>query len=161
MPGIVEDVRKRVFEECLANARTCRRGKCVLHLGNVPEPYLIIDFDKAGSPSRPDKGRCDYLLVADDSGNGHWVVPLEFKDGKADASTVIRQLRDGTCVADRLVPEKKPIAFRPVLIHRGIHPRERDKLRKPENRVRFRGNNQPIRSIKCGGTLPAELNPQK
>lgn len=159
MPGVVEDVRKRVSEECLA--KTCRRGKCRLSLGNVPEPYLIIDFDKTGSPSHPAKGRCDYLLVADDSGNGHWVVPLEFKDGRTDASKAIKQLRDGACVANRLVPEKKSVAFRPVLVYRSIHPRERDKLRKKENRVRFRGNNQPIRSIKCGGALPAELNSQK
>ena len=159
MPGIVEDVRKKVSEGCLAE--TCKRGRCRLYLKNVPEPYLIIDFDEKESPSSPAKGRCDYLLVADDSGNGHWVVPLEFKDGRVDASRAIRQLRDGACVADRLVPTKKSVAFRPVLVYRSIHPRERDKLRKKENRVRFRGKNQPIRSIKCGGTLPAELNSQK
>lgn len=159
MPGIVEDVRKKVSEGCLA--RTCKKGRCRLSLKNVPEPYLIIDFDKAGSPSSPAKGRCDYLLVADGSDNGHWVIPLEFKDGQVDASTAIRQLRDGTCVADRLVPKEKLVAFRPVLVYRSIHPRERDKLRRKANQVRFRGNKQPIRSIKCGGTLPTELNSQK
>ena len=155
MSGIVDEVRKKISEECLTKAKTCRRGKCRLYLENIPELHLIIDFDKKGSPSSPAKGRCDYLLVADSGINNHWVIPLEFKDGRVDASTAIRQLRDGTCVANRLVPKKKSIAFRAILVYRSIHPRERDKLRKKESQVRFRGHDNPIRLIKCGGKLSA------
>lgn len=156
MKTIVSEVRKKISGKCLV--QTCRTAGCRLSLQNVPRPYLIIDFDEPESPLGKAEERCDYLLLADNNRQGHWVVPLEFKKGRVDASKVIKQIKAGINVAEQLIPRKSPIVFQPVVVHGSIHRQELNKLKDKKNKVRFREHRRTIRLIKCGGKLPAELN---
>ena len=42
-----------------------RKEGCKVSLNDAPEPRLIVDFDKPGSPLGQNQTRCDYLFVAD------------------------------------------------------------------------------------------------
>jgi len=43
---------------------------------NVPASKLVIDFDKPGSPLKPDEKRCDYLLIATERQTKIWLQYL-------------------------------------------------------------------------------------
>jgi len=70
------------------------------------------------SPGRPlaaDETRCDYLLIAE--GKFHacgWVAVLELKRGKLHADMIVEQLQAGASAAERLVPQGRRVAFRPI-----------------------------------------------
>ena len=108
----MEAVRAKVGDGCLD--KKCKRPGCRVSLKGVPESHLIIDFDEPDSPLDESQTRCDYLFVADGNRNGGWVVPLELKRGKYDASEVVKQLEAGRKVAEDIVPGKTKVRFRPV-----------------------------------------------
>ena len=154
MTGLVEAVRARVDDGCLG--RKCEKDGCRVSLKGVPQPHLIIDFDEPDSPLGESQTRCDYLFVADGNRNGGWVVPLELKRGKYDASKVVEQLEAGREVAEDIIPEKTKIRFRPVLVFgKAPHPAEMLELRR--SKIRFRGSEKRIESMKCGGRLTEKL----
>ena len=150
----MEAVRARVDDGCLD--RKCEKDGCRVSLKGVPQPHLIIDFDEPDSPLGESQTRCDYLFVADGNRNGGWVVPLELKRGKYDASKVVKQLEAGRKVAEDIVPEKTKVRFRPVLVFgKAPHPAEILELRR--SKIRFRGSEKRIESMKCGGGLTEKL----
>lgn len=156
MTGFLEMVRTEVGDECL-EFRKYEKDGCRISLKDAPEPRLAIDFDKQGSPLGKDQSRCDYLFVMAAGDKGYWIVPLELKSGKYNASNVIRQLKAGTRVAENLVPERMKVNFRPVLVFgKAPHKNEREKLRRT-GKVSFHGDTQLIRLIKCGGKLAEKL----
>ena len=159
MTGLVEMVRAEVNDECLEFRKHEKYEKdgCGISLKDAPEPRLAIDFDKQGSPLGKNQPRCDYLFVMDAGDKGCWIVPLELKSGKYDASNVIRQLKAGTRVAEDLVPERTKVRFRPVLVFgKAPHKNEREKLKRT-GKVSFHGDTQFIRLTKCGGKLAEKL----
>ena len=154
MTGLVEAVRKNVDESCVA-IRIEKDG-CMISLNGAPKPRLIIDFDKPGSPLMQVQKRCDYLFVAEAPDNPGWVVPLELKSGSVDASEVVKQLQAGASTAEKLVPDKMAVKFRPVAAFRGgIHKAERNKLK--SNQVRFRQCSESVRLINCDAPLTKAL----
>ena len=153
MSGLVDAVRAKVSPKCLA--RKCSRDGCGVSLTDAPEPRLIIDFDKPCSPLGRQATRCDYLFIAESVARSGWIAPLELKKGGLDASEVVKQLQAGARAAEKLVPPKKPVKFRPVAAFSGgIHKAERNKLR---GKVRFHGHTELIRLIRCNAPLVQAL----
>ena len=151
----MEAVHAKVGDGCLD--KKCKKDGCRVSLKGVPQPYLIIDLDKLDSDlldkSQP---HCDYLFVADGNRNGGWVVPLELKRGKFDASEVVKQLKAGRKVAEDTVPAKTKVRFRPVLVFgKAPHPAEILELRR--SKIRFRGSEKHIESMKCRVGLTEKL----
>ena len=128
-----------------------------MSLAGAPEPRLIVDFDKPGSPLGSDSTRCDYLFVAEGSGGSGWVAPLELKKGRLRAGEVVRQLQAGARAAECLVPSGTPVAFRPVAVSGNVPKAERDRLKDKSSRIRFRECDEPVRWIRCGDSLVQEL----
>lgn len=151
----MEAVRAKVGDRCLD--KKCKKDSCGVSLKSVPQPYLIIDLDKLDSDlldkSQP---RCDYLFVADGNRNGGWVVPLELKRGRYDASEVVKQLEAGRKVAEDIVPGKTKVRFRPVLVF-GRAPHSAEILELRRSKIRFRGSEKRIESMKCGEGLTEKL----
>jgi len=150
----VEAVRAKVGDGCLD--RKCEKDGCKVSLEGAPQPHLIIDFDEPDSPLGKSQTRCDYLFVADGNRNGGWVVPLELKRGRYDASEVVKQLEAGRKVAEDIVPGKTKVRFRPVLVF-GRTPHSAEILELRRSKIRFRGSEKRIESMKCGGGLTEKL----
>ena len=156
MTGLVDAVRENISKQCISSR--CRRGGCSISLQGSPNPRLIIDFDKPGSPIGQNETRCDFLFIAEEGNDeSGWVAPLELKSGGVDASEVIEQLRAGARVANRIVPQNESVRFRPIAAHRGIHRAELNKLRNKSSRIRFRGQMEYVRLMSYGTALVEKL----
>ena len=116
---------------------------------------MIIDFDGPNSPSKPG---CDYLFIADERSNRSWVVPMELKNSEMKVSKVVGQLQAGARVAQKLVSSSGAISFRPVAVVREIHKDAREKLRRRNGEVSFRGGRERIRVLICGDPLTKALD---
>ena len=110
-------------------------------------PFVLIDLDDPASPTGGTGARCDYLFI----GSGrNLVAPLELKDGRPRASTVVKQLRAGARIAERLIPpDGIRIDFRPVIISRGMSKHERDEFAKSRNKIKFRSKSSFVVLHKC------------
>ena len=159
MTGLVDTVRGKVENACVKSGGLRKEG-CSLSLQDAPQSRLIIDFDKPGSPLRWRQTRCDYLFVAEVPGKPGWVVPLELKKGRLDASKAVEQLKAGASVAEKLVPDTLTVNFRPVVASGG-NKAERAELRAGRNKVRFRGSVEYVRLLKCGDKLINAFNKAK
>lgn len=114
-------------------------------------PFVLIDLDDPASPTGGTGVRCDYLFIGSEK---NLVAPLELKEGPPRASTVVKQLRAGARIADSLIPtDGTRIAFRPVIIFKGMPPRERREFTKSENKIWFRGKSSFVTLHKCGKPL--------
>ena len=156
MTGLVDPVRQRVCEQCLVEE--CDKNGCSVSLDDAPQPYLVIDLDRPNSPVRQSQKRCDYLFFADERSNRSWVVPMEIKNSEMKVSKVIRQLRAGARVAQKLVSSNSAISFRPVAVVRELHKDAREKLRKGNSEVSFRGRSERIRVLVCGDPVTKALD---
>ena len=157
MTGLVAAVSGYFPENCLASR--CRKHGCSVGLKGLPAKRLIVDLDKQGSPlGRGDK-RCDYLFFAEDGNGEGRVVLMELKKGGFSASDAVRQLQAGANAAETLVPASATVAFCPVIASGSVPKAERTAMRAPRNRVRFRGRDEPLRRIPCGGQLATALSP--
>ena len=159
MTGMVETVRGKVESTCVIS-KGLRKEGCSVSLKDAPKPRLIIDLDKPGSPLGKNQTRCDYLFVADAQGNRGWVVPIELKKGRLDASKAVEQLKAGASVAEQLVPDTLTVNFRPAVASGG-NKAERAELRAERNIVRFRGSVEYVRLLKCGDKLINAFNKAK
>ena len=63
--SLVKRVRDKLDTRCLVDGRLTKKG-CKVSMTGVTEPRLVVDFDKPGSPRRPDRPLCDYLFIAED-----------------------------------------------------------------------------------------------
>lgn len=80
MTTLVKRVRRALDSRCQIN-HGVRKDGCKIPMKNMPDPHLIIDFDKPGSPLAQDETRCDFLVIANSHHDFDWVVPLELKRG--------------------------------------------------------------------------------
>ena len=152
MSGLVQRVRERVDARCVATR--IRKEGCRVSLEDAPQPYLIVDFDKPGSPLGPSDERCDYLLVANAADFDGWVVPLELKRGRFDAGGISDQLQAGAGAAERLLPRNFAVEFQPIAVFGGGTTKaERLEARKKKNWVRFRGSAREMLLMKSGQKL--------
>ena len=130
-----------------------------MSLAAAPKPYLIVDFDKPGSPLGPHETRCDYLFIAEGEGDVGLVAPLELKRGSLHAREVAGQLQAGASAAEKLVPPDEPIELRPVAASSGRSKAERTRLKAKGNRIRLHGRLEAVRLMSCGAPLVEALRP--
>lgn len=156
MTGLVDRVRGSLVLGCLVKGGLSKEG-CKVRMTDAPDPRLVVDFDKPGSPAPPGATRCDYLLVAEGGHGCGWVVPLELKRGKLHADQAVRQLQQGALAAEAIIPANEPIRFRPVVVSGGTRKHERDILK--VRKVRFRDSTEPARLLSCGAPLVQALRP--
>lgn len=158
MIGLVNEVCKQVAHTCLASdIRRHGQEKCSVDLESAPEPNLIVDFDKPGSPLGKKDVRCDYLFVADSEGDRSWVVPLELKKGALKVTKVVKQLHAGASVAERLVSKNRKVEFRPVAVCGRAAKAARNFLKENCNKVEFHGSCNEVRLLICGEPLTKAL----
>ena len=156
MSGLVRRVRANVDDRCVV--KRIRKKGCRVNLSSAPASRLIVDFDRPGSPLGSSDERCDYLCVADAVDGEGWVVPLELKRGRFDASQIAGQLQAGARAAEQLVPGNLAVKFRPIAVfRRGTHKAERLEAQKKKNWVRFLGSAREMRLMKSGQKLADQL----
>jgi len=157
MTGLVEAVRRKIEESCIEDGPLSRKS-CEISLEDAPQPRVVIDFDKPGSPLGKSQKRCEYLFVAERDGGGSWVVPMEFKSSRIRISKVAEQLQAGARAAERFVPNQNPISFRPVaVVCDSVGKKQRKDLKDKCNAVRYRGCREPVRILLCGALLTEVL----
>lgn len=152
MTALLERVCLALEPGCLIKRGLNKHG-CKVSMANAPNPRLIIDFDKPGSPLARDAARCDYLVMAEDQQAFVWVAPLELKRGRLHADQVVRQLQAGARAAQELVPADEPVRFRPVAASGSASKYERNRLRNKVSKIRFHGQAEPVRLMSCGAPL--------
>ena len=143
-----------------SHANTCSDSGCSLALSGVPTPNVLISMEHPASPVPTGQSHCDYLFVGgdDDVDGGPWVAPIELTTGKKRASELLAQIRSVTEIANELLPQKIACRFNPVTAHRGgLHRGDIADLRKPANRIRFRGQLRNVRLVRCGDQLVGVL----
>ena len=154
MSDFVKRARGKLDRQCLVKGRLIKDG-CKVSLANAPEPRLIVDFDKPGSPLGPESTRCDYLFLAGDKGDVSWVVPLELKRGSLDVDQVVRQLQGGASAAEKLIPQKEAIKLRPVVASGNMPKAAREQLK--HHWIRLHEHKERIQRMKCGAPLAPAL----
>ncbi len=152
----MERLRSALDPECLVERGIGKKG-CKVAMTDAPNPRLVVDFDKPGALLAADETRCDYLLIAQSNCQFNWVAPLELKRGRLHADRVVKQLQAGARAAEKLVPQREAVRFRPIAVSGSTSKHERDKLKNKANRVRFRGHTEPIRLMSCGQGLARVL----
>ena len=154
MANLVERIRESLPDGCFATGRLRKQG-CSVSLTGVPTPSITIDMDKPQAPVGQDETKCDYIFIG---GSGNvFLLPLELKRGKLDASDVARQLQAGANIADnRIIPKHELVQFQPVGVCGGkFHRAERRRL--SQHKIRFRGKHSNVQLLKCGDLLVKAL----
>ena len=153
MASLVEAVREKVHQDCIATR--CSAEGCAVSMNGVQGDHILINMDCLSLGIERRDRRCDFIFVGDD---GDWVVALELKRGSLDASNVVEQLRAGARFAERIVPRGAEVNFVPLAVYGGkFHRNERDKLLKPANWIRFRGEMLQVDSLRCGRRIVEKL----
>ena len=149
--ALLETIRCQVGQDCLVEGRLTKHG-CAVNMDNAPDPKLVLDFDKPGSPLQAPETRCDYLVAAEVGNGPAWVVVLELKRGKLHANEVVRQLQSGAAAAEQLVPQEEKVGFRAVVFCGSASKHEREELRKA-SKIKFRKQREAVRLKACGQSL--------
>ncbi len=153
MTGSVAKLTARVDNSC--RSMKCNKDGCKVDLRGTPTNRLIIDMD-CKALGMTNETRCDYLFVGEEN-KITWVVPIELKGGGVSSVThVAKQLNGGAKLAEKLLLSGLKFQFVPVLAHgRPIHRSLRSQLRK--EKIKLRGMEQKIKTIKCGDQLDKAL----
>lgn len=153
MSDVLDGIRQAVGEDNLSDSLS--RDECGVDASDLPAERVVVDADFAFPAHRWPGSRCDFIIffpVADE----RYVVttPLELKSGRADVSSVSRQLQQGADFAARFAPANA--VCRPVLIHgKRINLRALNRAK-----VRFRDRHMTIRAGRCNraGNLAQALS---
>jgi len=155
MSEVLNEIRTRVGEENLSTLRS--RSGCGVNMTEAPSPRIVIDADSAFPAHGMVGKRCDYIIFFYDTVKNYLVVvPIELKGGDVKASQVSEQLQEGANFAARFTPEATETVCLPRLFHRGIHKREFQQLQRAS--VRFRGEDEPIKTARCDSPLIQALS---
>lgn len=164
MPAtVVEAVKAAVNPLCITNS-CCDSGCCVL-LQGIPEPFVLVSLEHAAAPRHPNHSRhrnhphCDFLLIAgEDDNGGPWVAPIELTTGNKSVELIVKQLRAGAEIVDRLLPSGVSFEFRPILAHDGrLNPIVFTELREMSNSVSLRSETELVELIRCRDLLADAL----
>ena len=123
---------------------------CRVSMANIPSDRVVLDVDIAFPTDRADTNQCDFILFyMQSTQNSLAGVPMELKSGNIDASEAVAQLQEGARIVDRYTPSDIEMNLIPVLVHGGsVHRSQRNRLR--TSRIRFRGEEFPINTARCG-----------
>ncbi len=151
MANLVNQIKQNLPKECFATGKLRKEG-CSVSLKNAPTPSITIDMDKPQDPVKQNATKCDYIFIGgyDDV----FLVPLELKRGKLDASDTVKQLQAGADIAAAcIIPSCERVQFVPVAVC-GKFPRaERNRLLRSSSRIRFRGEQFNIQLLRCDRPL--------
>ena len=143
-----------------SHASTCSDSGCSLSMQGVPTPNVLISMEHPNSPVPAGQPHCDYLFVGgvDDVDGGPCIVPIELTTGGKKASVLLAQIRNVAEIAHGLLPLGIVFRFTPVAAHRGgLHRDDIADLRKPANRINFRGRLRNVQLVRCGDLLADAL----
>ena len=144
----LEEVRQWIGENEATSPYT-KKG-CRVSMANVPTERVVLDVDLAFPTDRARTNQCDFVLFYIDSNqNSLFGVPMELKRGDVDASEAVAQLQEGARIVDNYTPKDVKMNLVFVLVHGGsMHRSQRNRLR--TSRIRFRGEEFPINTTRCG-----------
>ncbi len=150
MADLVRRIRENLPDECCATGRLRKKG-CSVSLKNAPTPSITIDMDNPQAPVGQDETKCDYIFIG---GSGNvFLVPLELKRGKLDASDALKQLQAGANIAAaRIIPKRERVQFQPVAVCGGKFHRI-DRHRLSQRKIRFKNQNSNVQLLRCGDSL--------
>jgi len=135
---------------CLS--RRCRKPGCNLVVDVPKDSSAIIDGDKYKSEYGYEQALCDYLVFL--LGSALSASAVEMKGGRSpDVSHAVKQIQNGARLIDEIVSESVAVAFFPVLVHAGLPSMEVRILRKPVNKINFRGKDRYIVPHRSGSRL--------
>lgn len=157
MTEFLETIKGKLSKDCLVKGGLKKDG-CKVVMTDMPQPRLVVDLDKPGSPLEIDEKRCDYFLFAEDKHECRWVVVLELKHGKLRLNKAVRQLRAGASAAESLIPQDEEFRFRPVAATGSVRKDQRRQLKNNSNMIELHGKKEPIRLMACGERLVMVLN---
>jgi len=123
---------------------------CRVSMANIPPERVVLDVDLAFPRDRARTNQCDFVLFYIDTAQNNLVgVPMELKRGDVDASKAVAQLQEGARIVDNYTPDDVEMNLVLVLVHGGsMHRSQRNRLR--TSRIRFRGEEFPINTTRCG-----------
>lgn len=151
----VDAIRAKTDPQC--HADRCEDSGCSLSMSGAPSPGALISLEHPAAPVAFGQPRCDFLFVGGHDEDRPLVAPIELTIGKKSAFQFQRQIEGGVSVADSLFPSGTAFRFRPVAAYKRELPRaEINKLR--ANKVTFRGQDRPIRLVRCGSNLAQALD---
>lgn len=144
----LEEIRQWVGDKKATSPYT-KKG-CRVSMANVPTERVVLDVDLAFPTGRADTNQCDFVLFYIDTTQNNLVgVPMELKRGDVGASEAIAQLQEGARIVDSCTPNDVKMNLVLVLVHGGsMHRSQRNRLR--TSRIRFRGEEFPINTARCG-----------
>ena len=148
MADLVNLIKKKLSDGCFA--KKLKKEGCSVSLKDAPVPSITIDMDKRQAPVGQNEAKCDYIFIG---GSGNvFLVPLELKKGKLDASKIVKQLQAGAKVAACIIPKREGVQFVPVAVCGGrISPDQRRKLVQSE--IDFNGQSPTVELLNCGDPL--------
>ena len=150
MTGLLSSVRSQVAQSCIVSRRC--KDRCSVSLRGDSRYRLVIDCDLPGSPFGPNDPKCDYLLFEETRNRAGRAIPVELKSGRIRARDVIEQLQAGATAVDNLIPRQVDVRLLPLLAYGNIPKGERATVN--NGMVRFRGDYERIKRIRCGAQLP-------
>lgn len=158
MCELVEVLKSKTSSEC--HVGKCTKEGCNVSLEDTPSPHLLIDMDYSALEIPPGSRRCDFLFVGCEGTRGAgWVVPLELKSGSPRVTDIVEQLQAGAQFAEARIPVQHKPTFLPVAVYGGkLHRAERDKLKKSQNKISFRGKTYEIKLMRCHTPLKNVLS---
>ena len=143
----LEEIRQWIGNR---KATSYTKEGCRVSMDHIPSDRVVLDVDRAFPTDRADTNQCDFVLFFIESIQKHLVgVPMELKRGDVDVSKAIVQLQEGARIVDICAPNAVEIHLIFLLVHGGsIHRSQRNRLR--TSRIRFRGEEYPINTARCG-----------
>ena len=123
---------------------------CRVSMANIPTNRIVLDVDLAFPTGRAGINQCDFVLFYIDAAQNNLIgVPMELKRGDVNASEAVAQLQEGARIVDNCTPNDVEVNLILVLVHGGsMHRSQRNRLR--TSRIRFRGEEFPINTARCG-----------
>ena len=143
----LEEVRQWVGNR---KATSYTKEGCRVSMANIPSERVVLDVDLAFPTGRAGINQCDFVLFFIDAAQNNLVgVPMELKRGDVNASETVAQLQEGARIVDNCTPNNVDINLVLLLVHGGsMHRSQRNRLR--TSRIRFRGEEFPINTTRCG-----------
>ena len=122
-------------------------------MDKAPACRVVVDLDCEGLGIAQTGKRCDYLFVGEEKDTAY-VAPIELKSGGFGVSATIEQLQGGADILDSWLPPDSVFRFAPVLVHgKGLHPKDRKKLREAKAKVKLREHKVAPVLIRCRDRL--------
>ena len=143
----LEEVRQWVGNR---KATSYTKEGCRVSMANIPSERVVLDVDLAFPTGRAGINQCDFVLFFFDAAQNNLIgVPMELKRGDVNASEAVAQLQEGARIVDSYTPNNVDINLVLLLVHGGsMHRSQRNRLR--TSRIRFRGEEFPINTARCG-----------